>query len=157
MGSGALSAGAVATSGFGADAFDAGMTGATDSARLIGFNGFDGALCDALAGALPGFLLALLADFLAVALAGFADAVLADVLADFLDVFLGVSFGVFFDVFMGLPAVLARAGFPAVALGDFLRVFLDIRLPFVAFGGSIMEVLRALSRDAGTGPAAGQI
>jgi len=25
-------------------------------------------------------------------------------------------------------------------LGDFLRVFLDIRLPFVAFGGSIIGV-----------------
>jgi hypothetical protein len=28
-------------------------------------------------------------------------------------------------------------------LEDFLRVFLDIRLPFVAFGGSIIAVLRA--------------
>ena len=27
-------------------------------------------------------------------------------------------------------------------LGDFLRDFLDIRLPFVAFGGSIIEILR---------------
>ena len=27
-------------------------------------------------------------------------------------------------------------------LGDFLRVFLDIRLPFVAFSGSIIAVLR---------------
>jgi hypothetical protein len=27
-------------------------------------------------------------------------------------------------------------------LGDFLRDFLDIRLPFVAFGGSIIGVLR---------------
>jgi hypothetical protein len=42
-------------------------------------------------------------------------------------------------------------------LGDFLRVFLDIRLPFVAFGGSIMEVLRVLSRQAGIEPAAGQV
>ena len=34
-------------------------------------------------------------------------------------------------------------GFAAAAtLGDFLRVFLDIRLPFVAFGGSIIGVLR---------------
>jgi hypothetical protein len=30
-------------------------------------------------------------------------------------------------------------------LGDFLRVFLDIRLPFVAFGGSIMD-------NCGSGP-----
>ena len=34
---------------------------------------------------------------------------------------------------------------PAGALGGFLRVFLDIRLPFVAFGGSMDEVLQALS------------
>jgi hypothetical protein len=30
-------------------------------------------------------------------------------------------------------------------LGIFLRNFLDIRLPFVAFGGSIMGGLRVLS------------
>jgi hypothetical protein len=30
-------------------------------------------------------------------------------------------------------------------LGDFLRDFLDIRLPFVAFGGSIVRVLRVIS------------
>jgi hypothetical protein len=29
-------------------------------------------------------------------------------------------------------------------LGDFLRVFLDIRLPFVAFSGSIIALLRVL-------------
>jgi hypothetical protein len=32
------------------------------------------------------------------------------------------------------------------ALGDFLRVFLDIRLPFVAFSGSIIAVLRVPHR-----------
>jgi hypothetical protein len=32
-----------------------------------------------------------------------------------------------------------------IFLGVFLRNFLDIRLPFVAFGGSIMGVLRVLS------------
>jgi hypothetical protein len=32
----------------------------------------------------------------------------------------------------------------AAALGDFLRDFLDIRLPFVAFGGSIIAVLRVI-------------
>ncbi|HYI31316.1 MAG TPA: hypothetical protein VD863_26050 [Bradyrhizobium sp.] len=137
------------TGGFAAGAFDAATTGATDSLWLIGFNGFDGALCDALAGALPGFLLAPLTDFLAVALVVFACPAFAEVLAVFLDAFLGAV--------LDVMVVLARAGFPAGVLGDFLRVFLDIRLPFVAFGGSIMEVLRALSRDAGTGPAAGQI
>ena len=34
---------------------------------------------------------------------------------------------------------------PDEALGDFLRDFLDIRLPFVAFGGSIIGVLRVIS------------
>ena len=62
----------VTIAGFGAGAFDAVTTGATDSLWLIAFNGFDGALCDALAGVLPGFLLAPLADFLAVALVVFA-------------------------------------------------------------------------------------
>ena len=38
------------------------------------------------------------------------------------------------------------ADLPAV-LGDFLRVFLDIRLPFDAFGGSINGVLRVLLCD----------
>ena len=71
--------------------------------------------------------------------------------------FFDVFFDVFLGVFFGLLVVLAPAGFEAGVLGDFLRVFLDIRLPFVAFGGSIMGVLRGLSRDAGTGPAAGQI
>src|SRR5215475_4336125 len=33
------------------------------------------------------------------------------------------------------------------ALGDFLRDFLDIRLPFVAFGGSIIGVLRGISGE----------
>jgi hypothetical protein len=45
-----------------------------------------------------------------------------------------------------LAAVLdwARIAFPAGGLEDFLRVILDIRLPFVAFGGSIIGVLRAV-------------
>ena len=33
---------------------------------------------------------------------------------------------------------------PGEVLGDFLRDFLDIRLPFVAFGGSIIRVLQPL-------------
>ena len=35
-----------------------------------------------------------------------------------------------------------RAAFPAAGLRDFFRVFWDIRLPFVAFRRSIIEVLR---------------
>jgi hypothetical protein len=33
-------------------------------------------------------------------------------------------------------------------LAVFLRVFLDIRLPFVAFSGSIIRLLRVVSRQA---------
>jgi hypothetical protein len=36
----------------------------------------------------------------------------------------------------------ARIALPVEGLEDFLRVFLDIRLPFVAFRGSIIRVLR---------------
>jgi len=36
----------------------------------------------------------------------------------------------------------AKVVLPADDLGDLLRVFLDIRLPFVAFRGSIIGVLR---------------
>jgi hypothetical protein len=101
-------------------------------------NGFEGALCDALAEAvLPDDLLAALPDFFAAALRVFAAGVLTDVLADLPD--------------------LARAAFGGEGLGDFLRVFLDIRLPFVAFGGSIIGVLRVLSGQAGFGPTAGQV
>jgi hypothetical protein len=39
----------------------------------------------------------------------------------------------------------AAAFRPSDVLGDFLRNFLDIRLPFVAFGGSIIGLLRILS------------
>jgi hypothetical protein len=45
----------------------------------------------------------------------------------------------------------------ADALEDFLRVFLDIRLPFVAFGGSTNRVLRVSPRPIGFAPAAGQV
>jgi hypothetical protein len=74
---------------------------------------------------------------------------LADLAAAALRVFEG---GVFADVIDWV-----RAAFLGAALGDFLRVFLDIRLPFVAFGGSTMGVLRALSWQAGIKPAAGQV
>jgi hypothetical protein len=36
---------------------------------------------------------------------------------------------------------------PEGVLEDFLRVFLDIRLPFVAFSGSIIAPLRVLRRN----------
>jgi hypothetical protein len=77
-----------------------------------GFNGFDGAFCDAPATAFPAFRVVVLPDLLAVFVPG--------VLGDFTD---------------WTPATLREA-----VLGDFLRVFLDIRLPFVAFGGSTMGI-----------------
>ena len=149
FGAGAWSAGGAPTRGFGADAFDAAATGTTDSLRRVGFNGFDGALCDALAEVLPGFMLAPLTDFLAVALVVFADVVLADAPADFFDVFLVES--------LDMLADLARAGFPTAVLGEFLRVFLDIRLPFVAFRRSTIRVLRVSPLTVGFAPAAGQV
>ena len=78
-------------------------------------------MCDARAGALATGFFALPADLPAVARLVFEG-------GDFADAFDG-----------------ARAGLPDDALGDFLRVFLDIRLPFVAFGGSIIAVLRVFS------------
>ncbi|HAQ78756.1 MAG: hypothetical protein CFE30_30920 [Bradyrhizobium sp. PARBB1] len=53
-------------------------------------------------------------------------------------------------------ATFVAAGFPVV-LEDFLRVFLDIRLPFVAFRSSTIGVLRVLLAAAGFAPAAGQV
>lgn len=47
--------------------------------------------------------------------------------------------------------VLARTGRLDEVLGDFLRDFLDIRLPFVAFRGSIIRVLRGLSGEPESG------
>jgi hypothetical protein len=55
----------------------------------------------------------------------------------------------------------ARTALPADVLEDFLsvflRVFLDIRLPFVAFDGSIISLFQAMSWQARIGSAAGQI
>ena len=98
--------------------------------RRADFNGFDGSLCDPAETELPAcpifvFLLVLLA-------AGPPDCA-------------------------GDPSGFGRneagADFPDGDFGDFLRVFLDIRLPFVAFRGSIIEVLR----QTGIRSTAGQI
>jgi len=99
----------------------------------------------------------------------FAEAfVLAEALeADFSAVALAVLAGffaaagrVFAADFLTPVFAAARAVLPAPFLEDFsfvfLRVFLGIRLPFVAFGGSIIRVLR-LYRLARIGPAAGLI
>jgi hypothetical protein len=130
--SGFLAAGSPAP-GFAAVALDPAVVLVADTFGPDDFNGFDGALCDVLGVAFPGCLFFWLADVLAVARRFFEGAGFAD----------------------GFDR--AGAAFPDEALRDFLRVFLDIRLPFVAFGGSIMEVLRVLSRQAGIEPAAGQV
>ena len=119
--------------GVAAVGFNPAVALAADALGPEDFNCFDGALCDVLGLALPARLFVFLADVLAVARRFFEGAFFADV----------------FDR--------ARAAFLEDALGDFLRVFLDIRLPFVAFGGSTMEVLRDLSRQAGIAPTAGQV
>jgi hypothetical protein len=130
---GGFLAGGVVAFGFVAVAFDSAAGRSVDSPGPGDFNFFEGALCDAFAAAFPGFLAARLADFFAVALRVFAA-------------------GFLVDAFDG-----ARVAFPERDLGDFLRVFLDIRLPFVAFGGSTIRVLRALSWQAGIVPNAGQV
>jgi hypothetical protein len=97
---------------------------------------------------------------LATVLAGFlAGAVLASVLAVF---FAALAAGFLADAFVPRLEAFAGADFPADALRvirgeDFLRVFLDIRLPFVAFRGSTIRVLRVSSLLAGFGAAAGQV
>jgi hypothetical protein len=97
-----------------------------------------------------------LRDFFAVAFGGLLAAFLEVFPETFLETFLGESLAVFaadfFDVFDE-----ARVAFPERDLGDFLRVFLDIRLPFVAFAGSTNGVLRPLPRHAGIKPTAGQV
>jgi hypothetical protein len=100
-----------------------------DSFGLDDLNFFDGAACDA-AEVAPGALFrAFLPAFFVTRVAFTAG---------------------FFADFAGWPRAALRAG----VLGDFLRVFLDIRLPFVAFGGSTIGVLRGQD---GIEPTAGQI
>jgi hypothetical protein len=105
-----------------ATALGAAIAGESDFSGL--FNFFDGALCDAFAVGLP---VRLVFVFL-------PDLVSPDLVAVALRAFKGAAFA-------GL-ADRARIAFPAAGLEDFLRVFLDIRLPFVAFRGSIIGVLR---------------
>jgi hypothetical protein len=102
-----------AGAGFGAGVFTAADLGA-GILEPVDFNAFEGAFCDAVRVAPLVFFVAFLVDSLALA----ERLLVLCVFADFTD--------------------LARAAFCGAALGDFLRVFLDIRLPFVAFGGSII-------------------
>jgi hypothetical protein len=91
--------------------------GRAAEALPAGFNGFDGNWCDAFAVAVADRLLGVRAGFFTAAKRFLAAGVLLDV----------------------------AAAFPEDVFGDFLRVFLDIRLPFVAFGGSIIRLLQAVS------------
>ena len=92
------------------------------------FNRFDAGLCDV---SLARFLF----DVFAAARLLFAALVLGFVLA------------LAAPLVLEPVDVLARAGRLDEVLGDFLRDFLDIRLPFVAFGGSIIGVLRVLAGE----------
>jgi hypothetical protein len=116
-----LFAGGIGTPGLSAIAFDAAVR-AADSAVPDDLNFFDGAVCDAAEAALPGFpFRAFLPALLAPARGAFAAGFFAD--------------------FAGW----ARTAFRTGVLGDFLRVFLDIRLPFVAFAGSTIRVIARAS------------
>ena len=89
---------------------------------LVFFNCFEGALWDAPLGVVAGCLVAFLPDSLGAARRVLEGGFIADVTER------------------------ARDAFPEAGLGDFLRVFLDIRLPFVAFGGSTMTIAGLVPR-----------
>jgi hypothetical protein len=136
-----LRAGGFPAARFAAIAFDPAVARSVDSLEAGDFNFFDGALCDAFGEAFPGCLFALLPELLPDLFAAARRVFAAGVLADVIDG--------------------ARVAFPEEVLEDFLRVFLDIRLPFVAFGGSIigycgscpgkMESNRLLGKPVGPG------
>ena len=97
------------------------------------FNRFDAALCDVS-------LARLLFDGFVVVRLLFSALVWAFDLA--------LAFAVLFEALVFEPfGDLARSGCLDEVLGDFLRVFLDIRLPFVAFGRSIIGELRVLAGE----------
>jgi hypothetical protein len=83
-------------------------------------------------------------DFCGAVAFNFFDVALCDAVAGFLTDFLADVFAAV--RFCPVPDFWADVfdAFLEGVLGDFLRVFLDIRLPFVAFSGSIIAVLRVL-------------
>ena len=86
----------------------------------------------------------------------------ATVFPVFLAAFLAAFFGAIGPAFPALlllaAADCAPAGRPDPGLEDFLRDFLDIRLPFVAFRRSTIRVLRVLPLTVGFArAAAGQV
>jgi hypothetical protein len=111
---GAFIAAGFAVADLAAAGFDSAAVRRADFAGPGDFNGFDGAMGDVPEGVFPGFLVAFRIGFLAEVGWAFEGGIFAD----FLDA--------------------ARGAFAAAGLRDLLRVFLDIRLPFVAFGRSIM-------------------
>jgi hypothetical protein len=121
----AFAAGGFLVSSFAAVGFDPAATRA-DFSGADDFNVFEGALCDALGEAPAVGLLELPADFFAAGLRAFAGGALDGALDDLFD--------------------RARVAFPEEVFGDFLRVFLDIRLPFVAFSGSTIGISKVASR-----------
>jgi hypothetical protein len=119
------------------------MPGAGASLAPGGFlmDGFSGA---GFAVAVPDPVAAAGGDFCGAFTFNFFDVALCDAVAGFLSDFLA---GVFAAV-RPVPVLDFLAdvfdAFLEGVLGDFLRVFLDIRLPFVAFSGSIIALLRVL-------------
>jgi len=91
----------------------------------LDFNGLDAGLWDGWTTA----VLSGLSGFFATALRAFVAGALSEVFAPPRAAFAVVAF---------------RAEFFEDPLEDFLRVFLDIRLPFVAFGGSIIAGIAGL-------------
>jgi hypothetical protein len=73
------------------------------------------------------------------------DAALCDVLPDCFLVDESAAERAFAALVLEAFDDFAAPGRLGAVLGDFLRDFLDIRLPFVAFGGSIIRVLRVIS------------
>lgn len=128
-----------------------------ESDRLDFINCFDVGLCDAFAGV----VLAALSGFPAAVLVAVLAALLATLVAGFLADVVPLRRAALPGVLLG---VLATTGFWAGVLRllgdgleDFLRVFLDIRLPFVAFRRSTIRVLRVSPLTVGFAPAAGQV
>ena len=131
-------------------------------ADILDFNDFDGALCDDLAEAALGVRVGFWAGFLAATFTAPLAAVLPALVL--LAVLLALATGFLAEAVEPRAALAAagfaaavRADFPGGALEDFLRVFLDIRLPFVAFRRSTIRVLRVSPLTVGFAPAAGQV
>ncbi|KRR16564.1 hypothetical protein CQ14_30525 [Bradyrhizobium lablabi] len=125
--------------------------GVSDRSDFINFLGVG--LCDDFADA----ILAALAGFLTVSLAAGLAALRPTLAAGFLADAAVAGWAV-------LRAALVADGFRAGVLRlwedgleDFMRVFLDIRLPFVAFRRSTIRVLRVSPLTVGFAPAAGQL